>query len=497
MFCNDQRLFPTAALTTKNISADGIDLITGLMVPLPSKRLTANTALHASWLGQTREPLSVKGDEDETRMSCRAEGSRNLGFVEQLLVKKTDDKAKDYDGWKALRVAADNEHEAVVKLPLKKESDVNAEERSPNYLVSYEASDKDYGWNEKADKAKNGKGMTMNVESTGKTAVEEASRVGRKERVLEDEDDIATILPLRLNILQVPDLERSNNGAEQKSQIVTHLYAAQSHTARSEMAAQMLLQNGFDVKKKDFDSENALGWAAMRGHDAAVQLLLEKGADIEAKRDNGLTALRWAAMNGHDAVVLLLLEKGANIEANEKDGCTALHSAALLGHEAVVQLLLKKGANIHAKAKYGWTALHWAATEGHDAVVRLLLEKGADIEAKDDYGSTALHWAARGGHEAVVQLLLKKGADIQTKAKGYGRTALHWAAMKGHDAVVRLLLEKGADIEAKDNYGSTALHWAAKEGCEAVVKLLKQATTIGGGATAARERATIEGKQKR
>jgi ankyrin repeat protein len=302
-----------------------------------------------------------------------------------MLEKETDDKAKDHDGQMALRVAADNGHKAVVELP-PKESDGNAKERSPGHLDRYEASDKDHDQNEKTTKARIGKGIAMEVESTSKMAVVEASMVELRGRVLEDEDDIATILPLLSNTLQVPDLNGSFNGAEQRSRTLTHPYVVQSYITQSEMAAQLLFQNGFDVKQKDFDKEKALRWAAGNGHDAVVQLLLEKGADIEAKDKDGWTALHCAAGNGHEAVVLLLLKKGADIEAKENNELTALHYAARNEHEAVVQLLLEKGADIEAKDKDGWTALHRAARKGREAVVRLLLKKGADIEAKDKDG---------------------------------------------------------------------------------------------------------------
>jgi ankyrin repeat protein len=356
-----------------------------------------------------------------------------------MLEKATDDKAKDHDGQMALRVAADNGHKAVVKLP-PKESDSSAKERSPGHLVRYEASNKDHDQNEKTTKAKIRKGMAIEVESTGKTAVVEALRDGRRGRVLGDEDSIATILPLLSNTLQVPDLNGSSDGAEQRSRTLTHSYAVQSHVARSEIAAQLLFQNGFDVKQKDFNKEKAL---------------------------------HWAATNGHDAVVQLLLEKGANIEAKTKDGLAALYCAAENGHDAVVRLLLKKGVDIDARTHKGWTALYYAARKGHEATVRLLLEKGADIDARTKDGLTALHWAADNGHEAVSLLLLKKGANIEAKTNK-GWTALYYAARKGHEATVRLLLEKEANIEAKTNSGSTALLCAARNGHDAVVKLLEQ-----------------------
>jgi rhodanese-related sulfurtransferase len=290
-----------------------------------------------------------------------------------MLEKETDGKAKDHDGQMALRVAADNGHKAVVELP-PKESNGNAKERSPSHLVRYKASDKDHDQNEKTTKARIGKGIAMEVESASKMAVVEASRVGLRGRVLEDEDDIATIPPLLSNTLQVPNLNGSSDGAKQRSRTLTHSYAVQSVSdiARTELAAQLLLQNGFDVKQKDFNKEKALHWAARNGHEAVVQLLLEKGADIEAKSIDRWTALHCAARDGHEAVVQLLLEKGADIEAKSKDRGTALHCAATNGHEAVVQLLLEMGADIEAKDDDGRTALHNAAQEGHGTIVRLL-----------------------------------------------------------------------------------------------------------------------------
>ena len=254
-----------------------------------------------------------------------------------------------------------------------------------------------------------------------------------------------------------------------------------------------------DINAKDNGGCTSLDRAAQGGQEAVVRLLLkgaggQKAADINAKDCGGWDPLHLAAGGGHEAVVRLLLEGAGDQKAdiNTKDGVgwTALHRSAKEGHKAVVRLLLEgaggQNADIDAKDKRGWTALHWAAKKGHKAVVRLLLEgaggQNADINAKNDGGRTALHLAAGEGNEAVVLGLLLEGvggqkADINTK-DGVGWTALHRSAKEGHEAVVRLLMEgvggQNADINAldKDNGGLTALHMAAKEGRTAVVRLL-------------------------
>ncbi|KAL8300792.1 hypothetical protein RB593_010240 [Gaeumannomyces tritici] len=261
-----------------------------------------------------------------------------------------------------------------------------------------------------------------------------------------------------------------------------HLAAAGGHEA----VARLLVEAGADKEAKDGcgGGRTPLHRAAEGGHEAVARLLVEAGADKEAKDGDGFsgrTPLHRAAEGGHEAVARLLVEAGADKEA--KDGCgggrTPLHLAAEGGHEAVARLLVEAGADKEAKVGGGRTPLHWAAAGGHEAVARLLVEAGADKEAKDGdrfSGRTPLHWAAEGGHEAVARLLVEAGADKEAKDGRFWRTPLHWAAVGGHEAVARLLVEAGADKEAKDGgFERTPLHWAAEGGHEAVARLLVEA----------------------
>ncbi|CZR51217.1 uncharacterized protein PAC_01092 [Phialocephala subalpina] len=179
-----------------------------------------------------------------------------------------------------------------------------------------------------------------------------------------------------------------------------------------EAVVKLLLERGAELETRDAGySQTPLSWAAKNGHEAVVKLLLERGAELETRDKYGQTPLSWAAKTGHEAVVKLLLERGAELETRDAGhGQTPLLWAAENGHEAVVKLLLERGAELETRdAGYSQTPLSWAAENGHEAVVRLLLERGAELETRDKYGRTPLSWAAEYEHKAVVKLL-EKGA---------------------------------------------------------------------------------------
>ncbi|KAL7908150.1 hypothetical protein GGI35DRAFT_486294 [Trichoderma velutinum] len=82
------------------------------------------------------------------------------------------------------------------------------------------------------------------------------------------------------------------------------------------------------------------------------------------------------------------------------------------GYAEIVELLLDGGTSAAATNGDGWMPLHVAASKGHVDVARLLLDIGNfDIDSKNVDGCTALRLAVESEHEDIVQLLLKKGAN--------------------------------------------------------------------------------------
>ncbi|KAI9874609.1 MAG: hypothetical protein M1830_009566 [Pleopsidium flavum] len=344
LYSNGTALFPTEALSARCLSTEGIDFIKSLLVPQPLKRLAAETALEDPWLKTTVEayaaeswpksainrPKNVREAIDVTAKQHQALKITETSYDPPLKAPKPHDsphstspqgldlsndashhpadhkealrllqannfhvEANSFDSVRALHWAAENGYEAVVRLLLEKEVDIEA----------------------------------MNGDS-GRTALHLAARNGHKGVVrllLENGANITT--------------------KDERGFTALHIAAIDGHKA----VVKLLLENGANITAKDESELTALHIAIIHRHKAVVQLLLENGANITAKNEKGRTALHMAILNRDKAMVQLLLENKADVRVKNNNGRTALQIAAMLRDESVVQLLLENGADISEK----------------------------------------------------------------------------------------------------------------------------------------------------
>ena len=180
-----------------------------------------------------------------------------LGRVVQLLLCTNSLDPKDSFGRTPLSWAAENGHEAVVKLLLAKdELDLNSEDED--------------GCTPLFHAAKNGHEAVV--------------------KLLLAKDGID------------PD-------AKNKFESRTPLFEAA--TKGHEAVVKLLLaKDGVDPDPKDWDGSTPIQWAATNGNEAVVKLFLANDdVDPDRKDRQGLTPISWAAMGYHEAVVRLFLAK--------------------------------------------------------------------------------------------------------------------------------------------------------------------------------------------
>lgn len=176
----------------------------------------------------------------------------------------------------------------------------------------------------------------------------------------------------------------------------------------TEALVRILLESGAELNLQDKWGRTALSWAATLKNEAVFKMLLEKGADIDIKDNKTRAPLSYAAQRGNESILRLLLVDGAEVDIEDTDDRTALSQAAEYGHEAIVKLLLAHHAKVNIEDKWGRTPLLYAVRGDHEAVVKLLLEHGAKIDLKDTaHEQTGSSLAELKEDEAVVKLLEK------------------------------------------------------------------------------------------
>jgi ankyrin repeat protein len=134
-------------------------------------------------------------------------------------------------------------------------------------------------------------------------------------------------------------------------------------TPHRETIIQQLINRGADLEATDSRfGRTPLLWAAFYGISEAANILLENGANVRCKDKDGVPALSVAVDKRRLDTARLLLDRGAELEATDKGGRTALQRAkdnadgemiALLLERA---LLLKRGAMMPAATD--WDSLN-------------------------------------------------------------------------------------------------------------------------------------------
>ncbi|XP_059475690.1 uncharacterized protein LOC132196811 [Neocloeon triangulifer] len=279
-----------------------------------------------------------------------------------------------------------------------------------------------------------------------------------------------------------------------------------------EVSGYLLGLRCYDLSAINFSGKSALHSAARWGHWKVAQLLLENGDDIKATYVVGLNPLHYAVIGGNLETVRFFHERDPSL-VKQKTEVNVLHLAAYNDHPEVLPYLLENTEttleDVNEKSTQGLTLLMCAAHKGHEQVVRFLWRHGADLGLTDERGRNALHFAVQSGNsvETVrfllsvdrslveardnfnnwvfnllrpsvdfeeMRFLFEAGKDVLTCVDNAGWNVLHQTCSEGTAKNVRFLLDLGCfDINTRTVEGRTLLHLAARndvEVCQVLVE---------------------------
>ncbi|KAF7482178.1 E3 ubiquitin-protein ligase MIB1 [Sciurus carolinensis] len=367
------------------------------------------------------------GDLNEELVKAAANG--DVAKVEDLLKRPDVDVNGQCAGHTAMQAASQNGHVDILKLLLKQNVDVEAEDKDGDRAVHHAA----FG----------DEGAVIEVLHRGSA-----------------------------------DL----NARNKRRQTPLHIAVNKGHL----QVVKTLLDFGCHPSLQDSEGDTPLHDAISKKRDDILAVLLEAGADVTITNNNGFNALHHAALRGNPSAMRVLLSKLPRpwiVDEKKDDGYTALHLAALNNHVEVAELLVHQGnANLDIQNVNQQTALHLAVERQHTQIVRLLVRAGAKLDIQDKDGDTPLHEALR--HHTLSQL--RQLQDMQDVGKvdaawepskntlimGLGTQG---AEKKSAASIACFLAANGADLSIRNKKGQSPLDLCPDPSlCKALAKCHKE-----------------------
>uniref|UniRef100_A0A8C6FLP0 RING-type E3 ubiquitin transferase n=1 Tax=Moschus moschiferus TaxID=68415 RepID=A0A8C6FLP0_MOSMO len=320
------------------------------------------------------------GDLNEELVKAAANG--DVAKVEDLLKRPDVDVNGQCAGHTAMQAASQNGHVDILKLLLKQNVDVEAEDKDGDRAVHHAA----FG----------DEGAVIEVLHRGSADLN--ARNKRRQTPLH--------IAVNKGHLQVVKtlLDFGCHPSLQDSEGDTPLHDAISKK-RDDILA-VLLEAGADVTITNNNGFNALHHAALRGNPSAMRVLLSKLPRpwiVDEKKDDGYTALHLAALNNHVEVAELLVHQllvraGAKLDIQDKDGDTPLHEA--LRHHTLSQLRQLQDMQDVGKVDAAWepsknTLIMGLGTQGAEkksaaSIACFLAANGADLSIRNKKGQSPL-----------------------------------------------------------------------------------------------------------
>ncbi|GBO41154.1 Ankyrin-3 [Araneus ventricosus] len=279
---------------------------------------------------------------------------------------------------------------------------------------------------------------------------------------------------------------------DKKNRSVTEIAV---NSNRLEIAKILLERKDIDINMKGNKGFTLLHISAEIGSLEITKHLTLKGANKIAKDMNGSKPIHIAAVKGHKDIVEFYLDKNVNVNDLGHRNFTPLHFAALGGKINVCEYLIERGADVNAFADNDMTPIHLAAVNDNEEVFRILLHNGAYYNACDTSSSSQLSdtetksvvfllkvieklfIAVQNNNPSEVELQLKEAGchpkfSIVNAKCVKCETPLLYASREGYEEIVEILLKFKANPNVCDKHKLMPLHYAAKFSHLKIVKAL-------------------------
>lgn len=276
----------------------------------------------------------------------------------------------------------------------------------------------------------------------------------------------------------------------------------------------LLIENGANLRTKDFKTWNSIMYAAAFSDINTLSLLIEKDETlINSKTEFYVNPLHIASdYNNLEAIMYLCTNSNIDINERDIDGWTSLYHAANSKSIEAYNLLIRLGADTNigdnndvlpstvltrriehenSKIREVDNDLLKAIEKDDTKAVKHLIRNGANVNVKDGYGLSALHFAIKNNSFDSIKLLLaNRNIDLEARLpEGYfthlindqadaiyiGKsTPLLYAIFKsnGDSRIVNMLIRKGADVNVKDEEGWSTFLYASAFGNPSILKRL-------------------------
>lgn len=183
------------------------------------------------------------------------------------------------------------------------------------------------------------------------------------------------------------------------------------------------------------------------GRVEVIKCLVDLRADPHAKA-MGNEALHFAATRGHLDLMRFYLDLGLDVNHSDEMGGSSLYGAAFTGGPEPVRLLLQRRADVNEALPVGLTPLMVAVLNGSSDCVRAMVEHRADVHARSQPHGVKGHVASC--MLSLVSPCLPSSGQVGAFAHLRGQTALSVASSLGFWDIVQILQSASA---ASDSVG--------------------------------------------